>query len=184
MHWRGKYYVDTCLPFGLCLAPFLFNEYATAIKWIMIHNYQLHHLIHYLDNFLLAAPPDSGCCQRDLDTFLQAASKLGMQVAMEKVEGPLTAMSFLGLILDSVKQEIQLPPDKLAKLTHKLNRWSTRCKDTKCELLSLIGKQSFAARVVIGKQSFAARVVPVGHLFLCHLITLVSTVAYLHHRFA
>ena len=45
MHWRGQYYMDTCLPFGLRSAPFLFNEYATAIEWIMTHNYQLssHH---------------------------------------------------------------------------------------------------------------------------------------------
>lgn len=40
MRWRGQYYVDTCLPFGLRSAPFLFNEYATAIEWIMTHNYQ------------------------------------------------------------------------------------------------------------------------------------------------
>ena len=97
-----------------------FNEYATAIEWIMTHNYQLHHLIHYLDNFFLAALPQSFCCQCDLDTFLQVASKLGVPVAMEKVEGPLTAMSFLGLILDSVKQEIHLPPEKLTELTHEL----------------------------------------------------------------
>ena len=116
-------------------------------------------------------PPQSFCCQRDLDTFLQVASKLGMPVAMEKVEGPLTAMSFLGLILDSVKQEIRLPPDSLAELTHELDRWSTRRKATKRELLSLIGKLSFAARAV-----------PVGHLFMRRLITLASTVAYLHHR--
>ena len=94
MHWQGQSYVDTCLPFGLRSAPFLFNEYATAIEWIMTHNYQLCHLIHYLDDFFLAAPPHSGCCQRDLDTVLQAASKLGVQVAW-KVEGPLTAMPFL-----------------------------------------------------------------------------------------
>jgi len=65
--------------------------------------------------FFLAGPPQSFCCQHDLDTFLQVALKLGMPVdiAMEKIEGPITAMSFLGLILDSVKQEICLPPGKL-----------------------------------------------------------------------
>ena len=26
MQWQGKYYVDTCLPFGLRLAPILFNH--------------------------------------------------------------------------------------------------------------------------------------------------------------
>ena len=62
IHWWGQYYVDICLPFGLRLAPFLFNEYATAIEWIMTHNYQLRHL----DDFFLAAPAQSFCCQRDL----------------------------------------------------------------------------------------------------------------------
>ena len=38
--------------------------------------------------------------------------KLGVLIAMEKVEGPLMAISFLVLTLDSVKQEIRLPPEK------------------------------------------------------------------------
>ena len=136
MHWQGQCYVETCLPFGLRSGPFLFNEHAMAMERIMSHNFQLCHLIHYLDDFFLAAPPHSFCCQHDLDTFLQVASKLGVPVAMEKVEGPLTAVSYLGLILDSVKQEISLPPDKLAELMHELDRWSTRHKATKRELLS------------------------------------------------
>ena len=82
--------------------------------------------------------------------------KLGVSIAMEKVEGPLTAMSFLGLTLDSVKQENHLPPEKLAELMHKLNIWSTRHKAIKRELLSLIGKVSFAAKAV-----------PAGFLHTC-----------------
>ena len=35
--------------------------------------------------FFLAVPLQSFCYQRDLDTFLQVASKLGVPVAMEKV---------------------------------------------------------------------------------------------------
>ena len=84
---------------------------------------------------------------------------------------PLAAMLFLSLILDSVKQELCLPPDKLAELMYELDRWSTRRQATKCELLSLIGKLSFAARAI-----------SVGHLLLCRLITLASNVAHLHHR--
>ena len=136
----------------------------------MTHNYQLHHLIHYLDDFFLASPPQSFSCRRDLDTFLQVVSKLGVPVAMDRVEGPVTAMSFLGLILDSVKQKICLPPDKLAELMHELDRWNTQRKATKRELLSLISKLSLAARVV-----------PAGRLFLRRLITLASNVAHLHH---
>ena len=71
------------------------------------------------------------------------------------------AMSFLGLILDSSCEAGDLPATRKLELMHKLNKWSTRCKATKCELLLLIGKLSFAVRAV-----------PAGHLFLCHLITL------------
>ena len=41
-----------------------------------------------------------------------------------------------------------LPPDKFTSLLHKLNSFSTRQKCTKRALLSLIGKLSFAAKVI------------------------------------
>jgi len=59
------------------------------------------------------------------------------------------AMSFLGHILDSImRQEICVPPEKVAELMHELDSWSTRHKATKHEPLSLLGKLFFAARVV------------------------------------
>ena len=38
--WKGSYYVDTCLPFGLRSAPCLFNHFAEALHWILVTNYQ------------------------------------------------------------------------------------------------------------------------------------------------
>ena len=35
MYWQGRYYVDTCLPFGLRSAPYLFNQFAEALHWIL-----------------------------------------------------------------------------------------------------------------------------------------------------
>ena len=31
IHWKHQFYIDTCLPFGLRSAPFLFNRLADAI---------------------------------------------------------------------------------------------------------------------------------------------------------
>ena len=39
LHWKGKYYVDTGLPFGLRLVPYIFNQFAFALHWIMATNY-------------------------------------------------------------------------------------------------------------------------------------------------
>ena len=106
MDWREKFYVDTCPPFGLRSAPFLFNEVATAMKWILKHNYAMPHLIHYLDDYFLAGPPADPACAGHLEDFLRVAAWLGVQVAMEKVEGSTTILTFLGLQLDSTAQVI------------------------------------------------------------------------------
>ena len=33
--WKQKFYVDTCLPFGLGSAPYLFNHLSIALHWIL-----------------------------------------------------------------------------------------------------------------------------------------------------
>ena len=151
--------------------PFLFNEVATAIEWILQHNYSLSALIHYLNGYILAGPPSSPKCGKHLCCFFHIAALLGALVAMEKIAGPTTILPFLGLILDSVQQEICLPPEKLQEILQLLDWWATRTDTTKQELLSLIGKLSFVARAV-----------PAGCLFLRSLIMLSTTVTQFHHH--
>ena len=74
MCWGGHFYIDTCLPFGLRSAPFLFNEVATALQWILHTNYSIRNVIHYLDDYFMAAPPNDPACAHDLHTFLQVCS--------------------------------------------------------------------------------------------------------------
>ena len=90
---------------------------------------------------------------------------------MEKVEGPTTTLTFLGLQLNSSPQEIHLPSEKLQELLYEPDCWSSRRSTTKRELLSLIGKFSFAARAV-----------PAGRLFLRRLIMLSMSATHLHHH--
>ena len=86
-------------------------------------------------------------------------TQLGIPAAMNKVGHPATVLPFLGLELDSVLQQICLPPDKLGEILAELTKWQSRNK-TKRKLLSLIGKLAFAARAV-----------PAGRFFIGHLIT-------------
>ena len=57
MKWRGNYFVDLALPFGLHSAPFIFNSVATMVEWILSNNYCVSNLVHYLDDFILVGPP-------------------------------------------------------------------------------------------------------------------------------
>ena len=171
MKWKEAYYIDTCLPFGLRSAPYLFNQFAEALQWILQHNYGLQWLIHYLDDYLIVGAPDSHSCGEHLQCFLRVCMHLGFPVAMDKVDGPATVLSFLGLELDSVLQQIHLPPGKLREILEELTKWQSRSKTTKRKLLSLIGKLAFAARAV-----------PAGKLFIRRLITLSMKAKRLHHR--
>ena len=56
MKWRHHFYVDLALPFGLRSAPYIFNSIADLVEWILINNHQIPDLLHYLDDFLPAAP--------------------------------------------------------------------------------------------------------------------------------
>ncbi len=76
IHWKGAYYIDKCLPFGLRSAPFLFNLLASAIEWIAVHNYGIKRLIHYLDDFFTAGPPQSEVCHDHMRSILACATVL------------------------------------------------------------------------------------------------------------
>jgi len=62
MHWKEGVYIDTCLPFGLCSAPKLFNILADFLAWIA-NQQGVSFLIHYLDDFLTMGLPSSSTCQ-------------------------------------------------------------------------------------------------------------------------
>ena len=57
MQWRGKYFVDLVLPFGLRSAPFIFTSIADLVEWILVHNYGVDFLRYYLDDFFTLGPP-------------------------------------------------------------------------------------------------------------------------------
>ena len=62
--------------------------------------------IHYLDDFLTMGQADSGVCQQNLDIFIQICNDLGIPLTEEKLEGPSTSLTFLGVVIDTSKSEI------------------------------------------------------------------------------
>jgi len=48
----GRYYQETCLPFGLLTSPFLFNIFSEAFHWILESKLLWSNLHYYLDDFI------------------------------------------------------------------------------------------------------------------------------------
>ena len=146
-------------PFGLRSSPFLFNTVATALEYIMKSQLNTRYVLHYLDDFLFAGPPDSHMCGDILQGAEALCECLGVQVKPEKRTSPTTCITFLGIELDTVAQIARVPQDKLSPLLADRHEFYSRHKCTKRELLSLIGRLAFAAKVI-----------PTGRMFLRRLI--------------
>ena len=89
IHWKDKFYIDTCLPFGLRSTPYLFDRLSRAIHWILTNNYGVHHLVHYLDNFLTAGPADSAVCVQNRNAMLSVCEQINAPVKSSKKKNHL-----------------------------------------------------------------------------------------------
>ena len=58
-------------------------------------------MLHYLDDFLIIAPAGSQKGKNDLRRILSLFERLQVPVALEKIEGSVTRLTFLGTELDT-----------------------------------------------------------------------------------
>uniref|UniRef100_A0A1X7U2N6 Reverse transcriptase domain-containing protein n=1 Tax=Amphimedon queenslandica TaxID=400682 RepID=A0A1X7U2N6_AMPQE len=147
MAWDDRIFCDRALPFGLRSAPKVFTAVANALAWAMQCE-GIGDLIHYLDDFFFWSPATSRDCHTALEIAVPLCNKLGFPVAPHKVVGPATSLIFLGTEIDSLRQEIRLPEDKLSFLKQALRQWGDKRAATKREVQSLIGHLNHAAKVV------------------------------------
>ena len=103
--------------------------------------------------------------------MLTLCQRINAPVKDEKVVPPTTKLTFLGIVIDTEKMTASISDERKTLMLEELQSFSTRKKCTKRQLLSLIGKLSFACKVV-----------PAGRIFLRRLIDLSMTVKCLHHH--
>ena len=136
VEWQGSAYIDRVLPFGLRSAPIIFTAMADGVTWAFQQE-GITNVVHYLDDFLLWA--EAG---EDMSTPLQTAvalcNQLDLPTVPEKVESPTTVLTFLGIVMDTARQELRLPQAKLTKLHQHLSWFTGRHNATRHQLESLV----------------------------------------------
>ena len=110
--WKENIYIDAKLPFGLGSAPKIFNAVADALEWCVAAE-GVEIVYHYLDDFAVLGSPRSEQCHQSLELLKAVCSDLGVALAPEKQAGPTTTIEFLGITIDTLRQELRLPADKL-----------------------------------------------------------------------
>lgn len=153
--WKGKWYYERVLPFGLRSSCRLWELYAAALHHLFervlagegISGDAARIVIHYVDDFLFVVR-----CSEQARAVLAAAlvlcEDLGLPMAADKTEGPVQCLTFLGIELDTVAMEARLPAAKLSELHRLCMVWRDKTHATMKELQSLQGLLQFACAVV------------------------------------
>ena len=145
------------LSFGLHRA-FLFDQFSSALKWIIQNKLQIPKVIHILNHFFIAAAPPRTHCATALCNILHLFTELDIPSITGKTF-PSTSLEFMGILLDSHSMEARLPQDKLARTKQALYQWSLTKSTTLRELQSLIGTLQFACRVIAPGRPFLQRII-------------------------
>jgi hypothetical protein len=107
-------YEFTCLPFGLCSAPYIFTK---LLKPILTHlRGKGYKLVAYLDDVLCIGDTYDSCVNT-VNEVVALFNKLGFVINYEKSNMvPSESCKFLGLILNSKFMTLELPQDKREKI--------------------------------------------------------------------
>lgn len=169
-HGNQKYYFYKTLNFGLRSAPALFDIFASSLCDFMVYEGASRQMIRYVDDFLTVGA-DEGECGRNLEIMLTTCERAGFQVQRSKVASPCQVVEFLGIIIDTQRKELRISEERMTEIRSLLDQWLNRKVASKRQVLKIIGKLAFAARVVRS-----------GRAFISRLIHLAKKVKHLHHK--
>ena len=131
------------LAFGCRSSPRIFDSLAQAICWIASNNYNIHCILHLLDDFLTIDLPSSDG-ESTFSTMMFIFNILKVPLSENKLEGPCTCLEYLGVILDSDSMQCRLPAVKVVRIMNFIKELLSKRSCTKRELLQLLGHMNFA----------------------------------------
>ena len=169
MQWKGKYYVDRCLPMGCASSCKTFEALSSAMEWVARNKLAIPNIIHILDDFLILEASHEAC-GAGLQRFLHFCKDIGVPMASDKTESPSQVLTFAGIELDCLNLEARLPMEKVDKILGVIRSHIPRKRVKLKEIQSLIGLLNFACSVITP-----------GRVFIRRLINLTVGVRRAHH---
>ncbi len=155
---NDMYYVMKSMPEGFTASCKNFEDFSTALEWIVKNFSKIESLIHYLDDFLFAHNNYQKCLYI-LNVFIAICDFLGIPLAPEKLVYPTTILEFLGLVFNTLERKIVVPKEKVVKLISLIENFEQRKKARLREIQSLIGSLNFVCRAVAPGRAFLRRII-------------------------
>ena len=147
----------TALVFGGASSCKIYNTFAAFLRWLIIDEFPevfivtgIRVLINYLDDFFAGHPTLEGAW-RQYNIIQYAFKKYGVPTQERKMNIPTQRLRYIGYIIDTKQQQIEIPEDKIIKLRLKikeiLSKHRKGHKITVHDISQLIGIVRYATNV-------------------------------------
>ena len=157
------YFVDKCMPFGASISCAIFQAFSDALAHIMTKVTKSEN-INYLDDFFFVALRKM-ICDGYVQTFLDLCHQINFPVSIEKTFWGCTLLTFLGLLIDTKRQIICIPNDKLDRAKNMIQKMLNKKnkKTTLRELQKLCGFLNFLCKCIVLGRTFTRRLYTFGN---------------------
>ena len=86
------FYYDKALPMGCSISCRLFEDFSTAIHWVLSNKLAIPAVVHVLDDFLFIGSPATQECMHSLQSFLTLCENINIPIKHTKTVYPSTVI--------------------------------------------------------------------------------------------
>ena len=150
---KGQYYFDRATPFGARLSSFIMQSAAEfIIRALQTRNIKA---LMYLDDLIIVAP--AGEADSHYQQAIALLQRLGLEVAIHKLQPPARKVTWLGINVDLDDNSISIPAKKLAEIQQGLAHASRQESLARKDLQRVIGQINHLSKVVNPARLFMGR---------------------------
>ena len=152
------FFIDKCMPFGASISCANFQKFSDALSHI-VRVLTGRKNINYLDDFFFVAFL-AAVCDGQVSIFLQVCHLINFPVSLSKTVWASTQITFLGLLIDTVRQIVAIPTDKVERAQTMIQYFLTKKSKrvTLKELQRLCGFLNFLCKAIYPGRAFTRRI--------------------------
>ena len=149
------FFFDKCLSFGSSISCKHFQDFSDSVAHLVKYRTKKN-VVNYLDDFFFAAML-AAICNWQVEQFLDICNLIKFPVSLEKTFWASTRLVFLGLLLDTEKQMVCIPWEKVERAKQLTQLFLSRKKATVKEIQELCGYLNFLCKCVVPGRAFTMR---------------------------
>ena len=152
---KWYWFVDKCLPFGSLISCRHFQEFSNAILHIVTY-FMGKKNVNYLDDYLFSCLKKL-LCDGQVEIFLKVCRQINFPVNMDKTLWGTMSLTFLGLLIDTVRQLVCIPIEKVQRAISMIEKILSKRKTTVREIQKTCGFLNFLCKAIVPGRAFTRR---------------------------